>query len=60
MKGGEGAARRAGALVQCGLKPVIFGGQGAATENNGLFSAAVSVAAENVAIFGGRVSGRRK
>jgi hypothetical protein len=35
------------------FKSLIFGGQGLAAENKRLFSAAVSVAAENKVIFGG-------
>jgi hypothetical protein len=42
------------------FKSLIFGGQGLAAENKRLFSAAVSVAAENNLIFGGCVSDRRK
>jgi uncharacterized protein YggL (DUF469 family) len=42
------------------FKSLIFGGQGLAAENKRLFSAVVSVAAENNLIFGGYVSGCRK
>jgi hypothetical protein len=42
------------------FKSLIFCGQGLAAENKRLFSAAVSVAAENNLIFGGCVSDRRK
>jgi hypothetical protein len=41
------------------FKLLIFGGQGAAAENNCLFSAAVSEAARNSVIFDGCVRSRR-
>jgi hypothetical protein len=40
----------------CDFKSFIFGGQGFAAENKPVFSAAVSVAAENNLIFGGQAS----